>query len=583
MKFKRIRIKILIAMLLTTGIPISILAGIIVYQVSQSITSDAEQAKTLVERDMFSGIEDFNQNLYDTAYQIYYNFDLLESLRSFSDYQPDNSHNYDSFRDTKELFLGMYNNAKIKDILGIYLINSVGESKGSFFSYVPVSYSGLPQPYLKGLIEESRTHAAQGPNLAYRKTSLYDQPIYQYVVPLIFQGEQVGALVIDVNVTSFQQSIEKYNTLYKGEIIISNPQKSIVYHTDANQILTQLETDGISSDNKVVKKELSKFGWELLYLYKINPNLLFFKNLAFAVIIGAISLMMVFSLTLSYGITKPIIGLHRNMLRIQLGDFSARTEVFTKDEIGFLGNQFNQMAEQIQQLIDHDFKLQLLNKETQIKALQAQISPHFLHNTLQTMSNLATVENAPEIKLICQCLSNMYRYNMNIEDEWATLKDEIKHIRNYLFIIRKRYPGMLTIKIRVSEELQNSYVPRLILQPLIENSIDHGLIPSRRDKKLLKLYVRRDLTNNKLKIYLVDNGRGMTKKALHDLTSRLASNIQRDIKSLEERHSIGLQNVHARLQLLCGKEYGLRVFSKPEAGTMVVIELPLPNNQEVIL
>ena len=118
---------------------------------------------------MFSGIEDFNQNLYDTAYQIYYNFDLLESLRSFSDYQPDNSHNYDSFRDTKELFLGMYNNAKIKDILGIYLINSVGESKGSFFSYVPVSYSGLPQPYLKGLIEESHSNASQGPMLLYKR------------------------------------------------------------------------------------------------------------------------------------------------------------------------------------------------------------------------------------------------------------------------------------------------------------------------------------------------------------------------------------------------------------------------------
>ena len=293
--------------------------------------------------------------------------------------------------------------------------------------------------------------------------------------------------------------------------------------------------------------------------------------------------MIVFSLTLSYGITKPIIRLHRNMLRIQLGDFSARTEVFTKDEIGFLGNQFNQMAEQIQQLIDHDFKLQLLNKETQIKALQAQISPHFLHNTLQTISNIATVENAPEIKLICQCLSNMYRYNMNIEDEWATLKDEIKHIRNYLFIIRKRYPDMLSIKIRVSEELQHVYVPRLILQPIIENSIDHGLIPSRREKKLLKLYVRQNVSENKLNIYIVDNGKGMTNKALDDLSHRLEANKQAEMKSLEERHSIGLQNVHARLQLLCGKEYGLRVLSKPDGGTMVVIELPLPNNQEVNL
>lgn len=106
MKIKRIRMKILMAMLLTTGIPITILAGIILYQVSQTIRNDAEQAQSRIAQDMKSSIEDYNQDLYDTAYRVYYNFDLLESLRRNADYQPDNSRNYDALRDTRDLFWG---------------------------------------------------------------------------------------------------------------------------------------------------------------------------------------------------------------------------------------------------------------------------------------------------------------------------------------------------------------------------------------------------------------------------------------------------------------------------------------------
>ena len=136
MKIKRIRMKILMSMLFTTGIPIAILAGIILYQVSQTVRNDAEQAQSRIAQDLKSRIDDYNQDLYDTAYRVFYNFELLESLRRNADYQPDNSRNYDALRDTRDLFWGMYYNSKLKDILGIYLINSRGESAGSFFSYI---------------------------------------------------------------------------------------------------------------------------------------------------------------------------------------------------------------------------------------------------------------------------------------------------------------------------------------------------------------------------------------------------------------------------------------------------------------
>ncbi|MDQ0878553.1 two-component system sensor histidine kinase YesM [Paenibacillus sp. V4I3] len=561
MKIKRIRMKILMAMLLTTGIPITILAGIILYQVSQTIRNDAEQAQSRISQDMKSQIEDYNQDLYDTAYRVYYNFDLLESLRRGADYQPDNSRNYDTLRDTRDLFWGMYYNSKLKDILGIYLVNSKGESAGSFFSYIPVSFSGLDPKYLNSLMDMMEQSSEQGPLLVYHRQSFYEQPIYQYLHPLNYRGKRVGLLVIDIQGTSLQQRIEKYNTYYKGQVILTNASQVIVYHTDVNQINAKLEDSSLAPGSKLVTTNFEKLGWKLLYTYMINPSLLFFRNVAIAVIILAFILMIGFSLTLSFGITKPIVLLHRNMARIQLGDYTARTDVLTQDEIGFLGNQFNQMAEQIEQLIDHDLKLQLVNKEVQIKALQAQISPHFLHNTLQTMSSIAMIQNAPDVKIICQCLSNMYRYNMNIEEEWVTLREEIRHIRNYLYIINKRYPEILRINIRLEEAMQTVYVPKLILQPIIENAIDHGLIPSRKSKKILKVYVREDRGENKLRIYIVDNGAGMP-PSVKDLLNKTSD-------------SIGLHNVQTRLKLLCGKDFGLRLLSKEGKGTIVVIELPL--------
>ncbi|MBD0378607.1 cache domain-containing sensor histidine kinase [Paenibacillus sedimenti] len=575
MKFKRIRMKILVAMLLTTGIPITILAGIILYQVSQTILGDAEQAQSRIAQEMKSRIEDYNQDLYDTAYRVYYNFDLLESLRRNADYQPDNSRNYDALRDMRDLFWGMYYNSKLKDILGIYLINSKGEPAGSFFSYVPVTYSGLDPNYLHGLLDTVEQNGGQGPLLEYRRQSFYDQPIYQYILPLHYRGEQVGLLVIDVPGTSLQQLIEKYNTYYKGQVVLANASDRIVYHTDLQQISGEMDMKNVAPHSMLVTTNLDKNGWKLFYVYMVNPSLLLFRNMAIAVIVLAVVLMIGFSLTLSFGITKPIILLHRNMARIQLGDFTARTEVKSQDEIGFLGNQFNRMAEQIEHLIDHDLKLQLVNKEVQIKALQAQISPHFLHNTLQTMSNIAMIQNAPDVKIICQCLSNMYRYNMNIEEEWVLLKDEIRHIRNYLYIINKRYPELLRIHIRVDETLQRMQVPKLFLQPIIENAIDHGLIPSRKSKKLLKVFVRQEHNGQKLRIYVVDNGAGMTDAVRNRLEAKLEGHEWTAKRKQEANQSIGLHNVQSRIRLLCGKEYGMRLLSRAQKGTMVVIELPV--------
>src|SRR5262249_53242164 len=144
-----------------------------------------------------------------------------------------------------------------------------------------------------------------------------------------------------------------------------------------------------------------------------------------------------------------------------------------------------------------------------IKALQAQISPHFLFNTLQMMAGIAEVKNVPDLKLICRSLSNMYRYNMNIQNEWVSVRDEIMHIRNYLVIINKRFQGNIHTRIVISPEIAAIQIPKLILQPIVENAVEHGLIPSHNERQLLKLSARIDREAGALYIYVLDNGVGM--------------------------------------------------------------------------
>jgi two-component system sensor histidine kinase YesM len=315
--------------------------------------------------------------------------------------------------------------------------------------------------------------------------------------------------------------------------------------------------------------------WKLIYIYSISPKLLLIRNLAVTMVAVSFVLAIGFSLYLGYGITKPIIRLHRKMGQIQIGDYSARVAVTSNDEIGFLGNQFNRMADTIQQLIENDLRLQLMNKETKIRALQAQISPHFLYNTLQTVTSIAIVNHVPDIKMICQSLGNMYRYNMNISNETVSLQDEVMHVRNYLTIINKRYPEQIRIRIHADQAAKEYQVPKLILQPIVENAVEHGLIPSRRETKLIKLSVRTDESNGILYLIVVDNGRGMAQEKADVINRSLYNALTRKEPGLQDGFSIGLGNVQMRIQLLYGAEYGLAVRSKPDKGTCVTFKLPL--------
>lgn len=566
--FRSIRMKIFLAMVLTTALPLAITSGIILYQVDQQIDKDRQFADNRIKQDLKGKIEEFSISLHETAYQIYSNPNLIESIALDKEFLSD-SRTYDTYRDIREYFLSVYNQSRVKNIVGMYLVR-LNEEKtlGNFF---PTLYPRLDASYLSSLQEESAGNGYK-PLMKISYRNPYQEPVFQFLYPVRYRGNPAGLLVIDIQEKAFRQLVESYNTFYHGQVSLLDSNGTIVYATDASQIGQSFGSVHTGKQTVSIRTKLSRDSWTLDYAFQIDPHQIFYRNFAIIVIAVAGLLALGISLALSFSMTKPIIQMHRNMARINIGDFSARVETRTKDEIGYLGNQFNRMAETIQQLIEHDLKLRLMNQESQIKALQAQISPHFLFNTLQMMAGIAEVNRAPDMKLICQALSNMYRYNMNIQNEWVDMRDEVMHIRNYLVIINKRFPKLIKFRLDVDDGAMDCRIPKLILQPIVENAVEHGLTPSSVARKLLKLSVRIRPSEQCMYISVLDNGVGLDETELVPIEDLLRNGNRLDGR---EESSIGLYNVHSRIRLICGEDYGIQIKSRKGRGTWVIYRLPI--------
>ncbi|WP_271753239.1 sensor histidine kinase [Cohnella sp. JJ-181] len=570
---KNIRIKIVLAMLTAACIPLGILAGILLYQVKQQIQGDMHFAQDRADQDIKEKIEQFDEDFYETAYRIYSNTELLLSLKNDTQYEPDNSRTYDAAKDMNQFFMNIYN-YRVQDIVGLYLINSHAHPVGYFIPELS-RMGGKHGKYIQALTTDLQVPEGARSETRFVSDRIYGEPVIQYLFPIHFRGQYVGTLIIDAKASHFREMVERYNTFYKGKVVITDASYRVLYHTDASRTGTIVQPSAEPRASVVIETPLSVPDWKLIYIYAISPKLLVIRNLAFLMVALSFLLAIGFSLYLGYSITRPIIQLHRKMKLIEIGDYNARASIKSHDEIGFLGDQFNRMAGTIQQLIENDLRLQLINKETQIRALQAQISPHFLYNTLQTISSIAMVRQVPEIKTVSQSLGNMYRYNMKITNEGVSIQEEIMHVRNYLTIINKRFPEQIRIHVHTDPSVRELQVPKLILQPIVENAVEHSLIPSRRERKLIKITAKADVESGSLYLTVLDNGKGMTAHQAAELNAILQNAASRKDPGLRDGFSIGLSNVQMRIQLLCGREYGLRLYGKPEKGTCVTFRLPL--------
>lgn len=297
----------------------------------------------------------------------------------------------------------------------------------------------------------------------------------------------------------------------------------------------------------------------LSQIYKVKQILLFMLILIAFIFVGGL-------LKVSSSIVKPIESLRLLMKRAEAGDLTVRYQQKAPDEIEDLGKSFNIMIVKLNELIQRVYKEQKEKRKAEMAALQANIKPHFLYNTLDTIHWMAKEYQADDIAKTVDALSNLFRIALSKGSENITISQEIHHVRSYLQIQKVRYEEMITYDIKVDEDCEHLLVQKLILQPLVENSIYHGIKQSRRNGKIAI-----NVWKEEEEVYfsVEDNGLGMTPERLE----RIKEAIQQC--KTEKDGAYGLVNVHQRILLNYGEPFGVYIESRENEGTLVLVRHPI--------
>jgi len=273
---------------------------------------------------------------------------------------------------------------------------------------------------------------------------------------------------------------------------------------------------------------------------------------------------------ISRRLLRPLASLVNAMKRVRDGQFDTRVQIQTQDELGFIGERFNAMASRIDTLIHEVYERELSEKQAELKAIQAQLNPHFLYNTLSMFFWKFYMLGDEKSARLVTALSEMLQYTLEPVQRLTTLQDEMTQIDHYLQIQQARYQEALSIEISVPPELLRCQVIRLLLQPIVENVFVHAFA-DKRDNRRLEIrgfrYAGNDAESDMLILEIADNGCGMDPSKMDRILAPL-------VHADEERQHIGMRSVLRRIELIHGEPYGVQIESTVEVGTLVRLCLP---------
>ncbi|MBW7459357.1 sensor histidine kinase, partial [Paenibacillus sepulcri] len=410
---------------------------------------------------------------------------------------------------------------------------------------------------------------------------------YPWVVSLSMElvskdgGTKLGVFLIDLNFSVMNDMFQDIRLGQRGYLFIVDSEGKIVYHPQQQLIYSSLKTEKIAEvlqikngtfisdeggNSRMYTVQESDFGWKIVGVSYVN-ELVGNQNevrLSF-IFLGLICIVLaiVISLFLSQRVSQPIKQLQGYMKEVEKGNFDIQVPVPTTIEIGRLARAFNIMVGKIKELMSQVVRDQELKRRSEMNALQAQINPHFLYNTLDSIIWMAESKKFQEVVLMTSALAKLFRASISKGEELVTIETELEHITNYLKIQKMRYKNKLDYQIEIGDSVRQYRTIKVILQPIVENAIYHG-IKMKRGPGLIT--ISSEETETDILLIVGDNGNGMDEEKLSRLLTPLNEG--------EEGRGVGVRNVHGRLKLYFGAQYGLVYKSVSGEGTTVLIRFP---------
>jgi two-component system sensor histidine kinase YesM len=457
----------------------------------------------------------------------------------------------------------------LKDIFGIYLIGANGTAyKSNFLSGKEGDWRGS---WWYRRIQEAGGPVWLGPHPGSFTVETIRQPIVTCGRSITDKasGRSLGVILVDIEVQSIERLL-KANLGGRGYIGLLDPGGRVVcgiQGPDAGEGLAA-RLPGPAASQLRYSRRLTVNDWSTVGLIpkrELTRDLGSITKLI-AALFAAICLVDVLAaLYITARLTEPIKKLMLLMKQVESGDFSASMDISFGDEVGRLAESFNLMVRRLDDSMRQLFLNQQKLRKAQLAALQAQINPHFLYNTLDSVCWLARAEKKEEIVRTVSALTKLLRIGLSKGDEVIPIREEVEHVRNYLIIQKMRYGQILDYSLDVPEELNDHQIVKLVLQPLVENALYHGL-KNKEGKGHIAIRARRE--GQTIVFSVSDTGVGIGEERLRALEAGLQDPEGR-------ADGFGLKNVSDRIRIYFGEGHGLCFHSRPGEGTTVSFSIPL--------
>ncbi len=563
--FSKINVQMACSFLAISFVFVSLVSAIAYYSASQIILENIrKQTDDAV----------FQASNYISAY--------LDKIKALSDLIAMNS-------ETKEA-LKQSDSKAIEALAGMVNISAKGDPRIQTIAVISkngfaiTSNSNMAIPLSDNMMDETwyqaAVHSNQMPAITSIRHGDFTMDRSSWVISISHEivdekKEHLGVVLIDIGYQFIEDYISALGLGATGYAYILDSQNQILYHPDENILMDKMKADelrklsdesaAIVSSHIITKKTIPHSDWQLIGVSSME-NVEQLKNRFIKTLIGVNLLLVGISVIVSFAIsnklTKPIFELQKAMMELDENWGHLNISERSSFEIKALAKEYNALLDRIKLLTEDIAQKESAKRIFELKALQSQINPHFLYNTLDTILWLAEFGENEKVVEVSKALGEMLRLSLNINQTMVPLELELAHTENYLKIQQQRYIDKVSYQISGEKELLAAAVPKLILQPIVENCIYHGIRPQ---KKMGKIEISYKKEEDILVLTVSDNGVGYNPQPKEPDKNLIKTKLG----------GIGMKNVDQRIKILCGNDYGITVQNREEGGTIVRYKLKI--------
>jgi two-component system sensor histidine kinase YesM len=569
-----LRHKLTVIYLFTILFPVVIIIFFMPYYYQTLIAKETSKLTETIVSSLIYNIQTYLDDLQNLTITPYLSNEMMYTLKLKASNQYELADEYTKSKAEQALIrtLPLYMRNTRKDILGTVLIpfdDSVYISSAGGSNDAKPDYRFKEQDwYKKALKADGRVVFISGHPQDYLKRTVTSQVFS--VARLIKDPDSkrpLAVIMADADTIILHHILQQIELNVRSIVAIFDDEDNLLY---ANQVLTDSmekqaadgnsEVIGLNDSYTVVSKSIPTANWKMVVLLSNNDLKskvwwMYIAGILFA--LGGLLLALLLFTTLSRWIILPFKQMINVMRKVQNGDLSSRINIQGKDEISHLGLSFNLMISRLEELIDHEYRSKLNLRNAEYRALQSQIQPHFLYNTLNGFIGLNRKGEQKVLERYILDLSALMRYILEHNDS-ATIEEEFRFLQKYCQLQHMRFQDRLQADVFYSDGIKEYRIPKLLLQPIVENAIIHGIEPSDKPCTLMITAEIIELNGQQiLQISIVDNGVGF------------------DTKKLLTYESIGLANVRERLAIAFHHQAQVHIQSQPGIGTTVRIEISM--------